>query len=63
MIPNSLLISPYWNVNYMIDELQLLKDSLLISPYWNVNFILRMKGISLPTFNLSILECKYGQNS
>ena len=55
----SLLISPYWNVNFYADDTAYYVSVLLISPYWNVNSaICAVPTAPVSTFNLSILECK-----
>ena len=53
------LIYPYWNVNYFVNQLVLYLLGVLIYPYWNVNRFPMTTGRYRSGFNLSILECKF----
>ena len=60
---SQVLIYPYWNVNESTQFKLRRKYHVLIYPYWNVNKFTISADTPRTRFNLSILECKYGNHT
>ena len=56
----NVIVTPYWNVNFLIEFINKYGNNVIVTPYWNVNYNeIIEEGLEVGGNSNTILECKF----